>query len=105
MVTVFYTDQPVCIDFFCHTEQCRTFAGDSYSCLTVIVANHCVRILRECFLCSILGGFHPDTAKRRCGITPSNRMAEGEYSRQTLFAIVYIAMHVYIVLWDPKHNP
>ena len=97
MTTSFYTDQPVCIDLLCHTEESRTFAGESKSRLTVIVANGCDLIIRECFLC-LLGCFHPHTVNRRYGIAPSERMDDGEHARPSLFAFVCIA--IYLVLSD-----
>ena len=30
-LTFFYTNRPVGIGFFCHTEESQTFVGDSYS--------------------------------------------------------------------------
>ena len=90
MTTAFYTDQPVCIDLFCHTGESRTFAGDSNFRLTVIVANECVLIIRKCFLC-LPCRFHPDTVNRRYGIAGRRRTSSRKFDCIHMYRDISIA--------------
>ena len=66
-IILFYSDQPVCTDLFCHREESHIFEVHSFSQLTVTAAsaevNEYFCYLREYYPC-VPSCFSPDTAKR-----------------------------------------